>query len=119
VAKYVLSSPADVDVVLTLSWSEKTFGASASLRYRTLLFQAMRDVAENPDRFGVNAVSSRSRLKTYRLVFSRDRVSRDVGRVKKPRHLLLFREIAGGVEILRILHDSMDIERHLPSEEDG
>jgi plasmid stabilization system protein ParE len=40
-----------------------------------------------------------------------------IGRVKLPRHFLLDRvRTDGTIEILRVLHDSMDRARHLPDE---
>ncbi|HEV7280846.1 MAG TPA: type II toxin-antitoxin system RelE/ParE family toxin [Pirellulaceae bacterium] len=118
-ATLVISSLARIDITLTISWSEQTFGPSASSRYEALLLQAMRDVAEDPARLGVEPVRLRDDLRTYRLYFSRNRVADPLARVKQPRHVLLIRPRADEVEVLRILHDSMDLERHLPPEEDS
>jgi plasmid stabilization system protein ParE len=42
-------------------------------------------------------------------------VKKSVGKVKQPRHSLPYRTLAGGpVEIGRVLHDGMDLKRHLP-----
>ena len=52
---------------------------------------------------------------TYHLLYSRDRVPKATGRVGKPRHFLLFRIATDGcLEIGRVLHDSMDLKRHVP-----
>ncbi len=29
------------------------------------------------------------------------------------RHLIFYRPVVGGIEVIRILHDSMDVDRHL------
>jgi toxin ParE1/3/4 len=86
-------------------------------RYRSLIKQAVRDVGADTKRPG-----SRARpdimiegARTYHLQFSRNRV---VGpRVKEPRHFLLYRNRDDGVvEVARILHESRDLQRHLPVE---
>jgi toxin ParE1/3/4 len=47
-----------------------------------------------------------------------DRVKGAPGRVSRPRHFLLYCSTRpdGQVEIGRVLHDSMDLQRHLPDE---
>ena len=37
-------------------------------------------------------------------------------RVKEPRHFLLYRRRGKVIEVMRILHDARDLERHLPEE---
>ncbi|MGZ3383204.1 MAG: hypothetical protein ACXVBB_23545 [Isosphaeraceae bacterium] len=55
--------------------------------------------------------------RTYHLRNSRDRVKKSIGRVQRPRHFLLYRTTDDGkVEIGRVLHDGMDLTRHLPVE---
>ena len=51
-------------------------------------------------------------VKTYHLRFSRNRVKGE--RVKRPRHFLLYRVTGNLVEVARVLHDSRDLERHIP-----
>ena len=51
--------------------------------------------------------------RTYHLSMSRTRVTG--ARVKEPRHFLLYRRRQdGAVQVVRILHDSQDQDRHLP-----
>ena len=82
------------------------------------LAQAIIDVAADPSRPGCHMrpeIAANSR--TYHLRHSRDRVARRADRVHKPRHFLLFRFADdGAVEIGRVLHDSMDLTRHLPAD---
>jgi toxin ParE1/3/4 len=116
--RLVIAPAAEADVESILGWTEEHFGELARRRYEALLVRAILDVAERPDRAGVNdrpelAASAR----TYHLFHSRQRVTAGVGRVKEPRHFLLFRERPDGkVEIGRVLHDSMDLAKHLPEE---
>jgi len=63
-----------------------------------------------------NETSSRSLPgATYDSEHSRDPVIRGSGRVTRARHFLLYRTRSDGqVEIARVIHDSMDLERHPP-----
>ncbi|RUL84611.1 type II toxin-antitoxin system RelE/ParE family toxin [Tautonia sociabilis] len=117
-AHYRLSPQAEQDIEAILAWTHEEFGEKARLRYEALLIRAILDVAEAPE-----CVGSHDRpeivagARTYHLRHSRDHVKRSVGRVRRPRHFLLYRTIAeGGVEVGRILHDSMDLSRHLPDD---
>jgi toxin ParE1/3/4 len=80
--------------------------------------RAIRDVAAAPERAGSHdrpeiATSAR----TYHLRHSRDHVGAAIGKVHHPRHFLLYRLLNDGrVEIGRLLHDSVDLKRHLPDE---
>ena len=114
--KYVLSSAAETDIEGILAWTEEHFGESARLRYEALLVQAIIDVGSDPHRAGCQARPEIARsASTYHLFFSRNNVHSAVGRVKRPRHFLLFRMADQGcVEIARVLHDSMELARHLP-----
>jgi toxin ParE1/3/4 len=75
-------------------------------------------VVEDPDRIGSHKRPEiAAAARTYHLWHSRNRVAKRVGRVKSPRHFLLYRMRPDGqIEIGRVLHDSMDLERHLPDE---
>ncbi len=114
--RYVVSPAAERDIESILAWTHERFGASGRLRYEALLVRAILDVADDPERIG-----SRSRpeiaaaARTYHLYHSRNRVESSAGRVRRPRHFLLFRTCDDGhIEIGRVLHDSMDLSRHLP-----
>ena len=97
--------------------SFQEFGEAASLRYRALIRQALFDIRADPERPGSK---ERSEImiqgaRTYHLEFSRRRVSGST--VKEPRHFLLYRRREDGViEVVRILHDGRDLQRHLPEE---
>jgi toxin ParE1/3/4 len=114
--RFVVSPAAERDIESILAWTHQRFGASGRLRYEALVVQAIVDVADDPERPG-----SRSRpeiaaaVRTYHLCHSRNRVEVSAGRVRRPRHLLLYRTCDNGrIEIGRVLHDNMDLSRHLP-----
>jgi toxin ParE1/3/4 len=115
-AKFVLSPAAETDIEDVLAWTHEHFGEAARLRYEELLAQAILDVAANPERPGSTSRPELSEAaRTYHLYHSRNNVSPAANRVKRPRHFLLFRIAdTGSVEIGRVLHDSMDLARHLP-----
>jgi toxin ParE1/3/4 len=115
--QYILAPAADRDIASMLAWTHQQFGEQARLRYEALIVRAIVDVAERPERGGSSARPEiQAAARTYHLLHSRARV-KGIGRVKHPRHFLLYRvNEEGQVEIGRVLHDSMDFERHLPDE---
>ena len=117
-ARYRLSPQAEQDIEAILAWTHEKFGEKARLRYEALLTRAILDVAEIPERVGSHhRPEIRAGARTYHLRHSRDRVQRSVGRVQRPRHFLLYRTLDdGNTEIGRVLHDGMDLGRHLPDE---
>lgn len=110
------SAASDIESILARSFDE--FGAEAAQRYETLIVRAIADVAANPDRPSVHIRDEIGRsARTYHLANSRENVAKKPMRVKRPRHFLVFRSGAKNVvEIARVLHDSMDLPRHLPPE---
>lgn len=114
--RYRLSPSAERDLEEILRWTHRQFGETARLRYEALLVQAILDIAANSERAGCLARPELSAdAFTYHLAYSRDRVVKSTGRVNRPRHFLLCRISPDGcLEIGRVLHDSMDLPRHLP-----
>ncbi len=119
-AKLVLSPSAEADIEDILAWTHEHLGEAARLRYEELLAQAILDVAANPERPGCMSRPELSEtVRTYPLNYSRNNVFPAANRVKRPQHFLLFRKAdRGTVEIGRVLHDSMDLMRHLPPDFD-
>jgi toxin ParE1/3/4 len=112
-----IAAPAFEDIGNIWVWTVGRFGHAAALRYEALIGQAIADLADDPVRL---AAKERSDLLpglwSYHLAFSRAHVSDDVA-VKSPRHFVIFRHLQPGViEIVRILHDSSDLARHLSAE---
>lgn len=116
--RYRLSPLAEQDLEAVLGWSQERFGERGRLRYEALLVRAILDIAEDPERPGCHPRPELAPgAMTYHLLYSRDHVPRATGRVRKPRHFLLFRFARdGALEIGRVLHDSMDLARHLPED---
>ena len=114
-ARVVLSENARRDIVRVLRWSESNFGELAAARYRALLLQALRDIAENPERPGSSPRPEiKPGIRAYHLRSSRDRVAATSDIVRSPRHFLLYRQRAEDIiEVVRVLHDARDLRSHL------
>lgn len=109
------------DVISMLAWSEERFGASVRARYEQLIETAIRDLATDPERPGSRARPELGPgIRIYHLSFSRERARRQGGIIRRPRHLLAFRLLGDThLEIVRVLHDAMELGQHLPDEDQG
>jgi toxin ParE1/3/4 len=113
--KVVLSPEARRDLKETLKWTIDRFGRDAALRYEYLIVQGLRDIEEDLERPGsLERSDIQSGIRTYHLRFSRDRARSSQGVVHKPRHFIIYRSRERRIDILRILHDGRDLQRHLP-----
>jgi toxin ParE1/3/4 len=114
--KVVQAPAARQDIRELLKWSQLRFGERAAARYRALLKQALRDIAADPERPGSHARPDLAPgVRTYHLSYSRNRAKAGLGTVNAPRHFLIYRRHSETVvDLLRVLHDARDLERHLP-----
>ena len=111
-ARYRISAAATNDVYSILRWSGAHFGERARRRYAALIVAAIRDVAQNPCGVGTKARPELGDgVYSWHLSQSREHVTGSL--VHKPRHFLIYRADNGIVVIGRVLHDSMDLERHI------
>ena len=117
--KVILAPAAEADLAGILAWSAEAFGDAARRRYAALIVQAIEDLTVDPARVGVETRPEiAAGVQTYHLAQSRNRVAPAAGRVITPRHFVIFRlRSDSAVEIVRVLHDSMDLARHLPPAE--
>jgi toxin ParE1/3/4 len=112
--RYRLSEAAQRDVFDILAWTDEQFGEVARLRYESLIVAALRDVARHPDGPGSLARPELgARVRSWHLRLSRERVNPGVGIVRRPRHFLVYRLEPGLVVVGRVLHDAMELVRHL------
>ena len=115
-AIFRLAASAEEDIVQLLSYTAVNFGEIARVRYEWLLIAALRDVASDPLRIGsIARTELGEHIRSYHLRHSRDRARTDHGIVHRPRHLLLYRSTINVIGIGRVLHDVMELERHLPA----
>ena len=111
-----LTKAARGDIVDSLKRSVEGFGIAGRRRYQALIRKAIQDVAADPTRPGSRERSDLSPgMHSYHLAHSRERARTADGIVRNPRHILLYHcPDLQTVEILRVLHDAMDLLRHLP-----
>lgn len=117
--RHVLYTPlARQDIAGILIWSEERFGQTIQARYARLLDTALQDIAADPERLGSRARPDvRAGIRTYHLLSSRERGRGPGGIIRRPRHFLVYRLIGEThLELLRVLHDAMDLARHLLDE---
>lgn len=95
-----------------LHFSQERFGEAASERYYSLLLRAFKLMVDEPfDSRSRTADAVSPGLRTLHL----KRLVRPGEQPRAPRHLLLYRIDGSTVRVIRILHDSMDLTRHLPA----
>ena len=98
-----------------LVWSAANFGNAAARRYQMLIATALHEIATDPALRGSRRIDEfPPGIRLYHLSHSRKRAVLDGLVVKRPRHFVVYHVLPSGmVEILRVLHDSMDIAQHL------
>ena len=113
-----LSSTAESDIIHILAQTYEMFGHDAQARYQLLLVTALRDLGENCRRHGVlSRPELGADIFSYHLRHSRDRARHETGVVRRPRHLILFRQVSDSmIGVGRVLHDVMELARHLPAD---
>lgn len=111
-ASYRLTYSAQADIVSILAWSQERFGVEASKRYEALIATAIRDAAGREDELG-----HRPRPELGDGVFSwhlaQSTARSPGGTVHRPRHFLICRRDGDLLVVGRVLHDAMDLRRHL------
>ncbi|KJV08840.1 hypothetical protein VZ95_15200 [Elstera litoralis] len=112
-----ITAAARADLRAIQTHTEQKFGPAARARYAVLLAQALRDLSENPLRPGsLKRPEIGPDLLTYHISFSKNRSRSTYGAVRTPRHLILYMLEGDSIlAILRVLHDGMDIRRHVPT----
>ena len=105
-----LGAAAEVDFANILKWTAENFGARQSRVYRDTLVQAIGELADGPDVLGSKARDEiMAGLRTLHIA----------RRGRRGSHFLMYRAGSSStIEIVRILHDRMDLQRHVPSAPD-
>jgi toxin ParE1/3/4 len=101
-----LGPAAELDFANILGWTTDNFGERQSRLYRDTLLQAIGELANGP-----NVACSRARDEIMPGV----RTLHVARHGRRGRHFLLYRGVGSQIiEIGRILHDAMELRRHLP-----
>jgi toxin ParE1/3/4 len=104
-----LTAAAEQDFQAIIAWTIEHFGKDQALAYAETLALALEALTEGP-----SIIDARRRDEILKGLCSLH-VARN-GR--KGRHFVMFRVAAKGsdlIEVLRLLHDSMDLPRHFPT----
>lgn len=108
-----LGAVAELDFANIVKWTAENFGARQSRIYRDTLLQAIRELANGPDLAGSKARDE---------ILPGLRTLHVARRGHRGSHFMMYRAAPKRtIEIIRILHDRMDLRRHapFPPETDG
>lgn len=112
--RYRLTVAAQDDLLGIFEWSQEQFGDAARVRYEALVATALRDVVVDPARAGsVQRPELGAGVRSWHLRLSRERARTDTGVVQRPRHFLIYRSQPQLLVVGRVLHDAMELARHL------
>ena len=106
---------AETDITRIRDYTLKNYGSVATKAYLDLLRQTFKDLLSDPFRPGSqDRPDIAPHIRSYHISLSKQRTSSRI--IKKPRHIVLyFLPKPDEIVVLRILHDSADLQRHLPS----
>lgn len=113
--RYRISHAARSDIINILAWTQDQLGKQARQRYERPIAAAIRDNASAPTRLG-----SRERpelgdgVRSWHLRGGGKRSTGDA--VRRPRHFIVYRIDNDTVVIGRILHDAMELRRHVDTD---
>ena len=99
-----LSATAEADYAESLRWTARQFGATKAAKYGVLLARSLARLERGP-------IAAEVR--------QRDEIGAGLRTLhvgRRGRHIILFRvgsELTGTIDVLRILHDSIDLARHV------
>lgn len=111
-ARYRLTHAAQTDIVSILAWSQDQFGEEARKRYEALIAAAIRDAATRSDEVG-RTVRPELGDGVFSWHLAQSRAHSPGGNVHRPRHFLICRRDGEVLVVGRVLHDSMELRRHL------
>ncbi|MDI7774681.1 type II toxin-antitoxin system RelE/ParE family toxin [Asticcacaulis sp. EMRT-3] len=104
------TAPAEIDFRRIIGYTEEQFGVRQAAGYRKLIRDALVALQHGPNIPG-SAMRDEihTGLRTYHIA----------RRGKRARHFILYRASDDHIiEVIRILHDAMDLARHLPRDVD-
>ena len=102
-----LGSVAEHDFADIIAYTAETFGARQARVYQSTLTKALTALHAGPDVIGSVARDEiEAGLKSLHVA----------RKGRRGRHLILYRSMPGRIiEVVRILHDAMDLARHIPT----
>jgi toxin ParE1/3/4 len=98
-----ISDAARDDLGEIMRWTTENFGAEQARRYKSVILATADELSGGPEPLGHRVVGGLRALYVAR-------------RGRRGRHFLLYRVLdETTIEVSRILHDQMDLQRHVPS----
>lgn len=105
-----LGALAEQDYADILQWTARTFGVAQAELYAETIALALQALQDGPEIAGA---------KTRDEILPGIRTLHTARQGRKGRHFVVFRVSADQViDVLRVLHDAMDLARHIPSAND-
>lgn len=104
-----LGQQAEQDYVEILEWTTKTFGEGQACTYAETMALAIEALAGGPDVLGAKARDD---------IHPGIRTLHVARQGRAGRHFVVLRVTGSHIDVLRLLHDSMDLPRHLPAAND-
>jgi len=101
--RIVFSSQAKADVAAILQETRRTYGPAQVKRYRALLTEARRHLLQFPGQ-GHRREGLPDDWRLFHI--------RQPGRNAAHFYLYIFTEVDNRIDVLRVLHESMDVSRH-------
>jgi toxin ParE1/3/4 len=95
-SRYILSPRAKADLDEIWDFTVRTWGEQQAEDYIRLLVGAIETVAENPRRGRAC-----------------DEIRKGYRKYLAGSHMIFFRKIKSGIDVIRVLHGQMDFDRHL------
>ena len=107
------SSKAIDDINACLEWSLDKFGRLATERYAELLSVSLEEICNDPFTIGSEPFPEMGEIRLIHTKHFR-KLAPVVGLiVKNPRHFLVYQELDNKIFLVRILHDNMELEKHV------
>lgn len=111
---------ARADIKDALRWPLLHFGEKALRRYQRLIEVALSDIAANPRlTHSYESPGMQPGIRLYHLRHSRRRARVEGQIVREPRHFIAYQTESGDIVIVRLLHDRMEISRHLEKSDES
>lgn len=111
-ARSRLTFAAQADILSILAWSHDQFGEEARTRYEALISTGIRDAATHSDKGGRTLRPELGDgVFSWHLALSRSHSPG--GTVHRPRHVLICRPDGDVLVVGRVLHDALELRRHL------
>ena len=95
-SRFQLTRKAEVDLKTIARYTQKTQGRKQRNLYLSGLDKCFHLLADEPD-----------------LGLSCDEIKQDYRKFHKSRHIIFYRKVDDKIEIVRVLHERMDVEHHL------